>query len=82
MCHCKQSSRLQLAQAQNIIFIPLRVTTTFAMGVRCVNNTNLAKLGDGLDESPTVMVGDKKLGKNRGILNSARKRSPAHLHCS
>jgi hypothetical protein len=33
---------------------------------------NLAKLGDGIDESPTVMVGDnktKQLGKNRGILN-------------
>ena len=36
---------------------------------------NLAKLGDGLDESPTVMVGEtnktkqkRKLGKNRGIL--------------
>ena len=34
---------------------------------------NLAKLGDGLNESPTVMVGDKKqkttvFGKNRGIL--------------
>ena len=31
---------------------------------------NLAKLGDGLDESPTVMVGDNitKLGKNRVIL--------------
>ena len=35
---------------------------------------SLAKLDDGLDESPTVMVGDKtitttnKLGKNRGIL--------------
>ena len=33
--------------------------------------TNLAKLGDGLDESPTVMVGDKtkkQFGKNRDIL--------------
>ena len=35
-------------------------------------NANLAKLGDGLDESPTVMVGEtknktKKLGKNRGF---------------
>ena len=31
--------------------------------------TNLAKLGSGLEESPTVMVGDNKnLGKNRGIL--------------
>lgn len=33
---------------------------------------NQAKLGDGLDESPTVMVGDRKQkknrGKNRGIL--------------
>jgi hypothetical protein len=33
---------------------------------------NIAKLGDGLDESPTVMVGDnnktRQLGKNRGIL--------------
>ena len=32
---------------------------------------NLAKLDDGLDESPTVMVGEdnnKQLGKNRGIL--------------
>ena len=31
---------------------------------------NLAKLGDGLDESPTVMDGDnnKKMGENRGIL--------------
>ena len=32
---------------------------------------NLVKLGDGLDESPIVMVGEKqmnKLGKNRGIL--------------
>ena len=30
----------------------------------------LAKLDDGLDESPTVMVGEdiNKLGKNRGIL--------------
>ena len=25
---------------------------------------NLAKLGDGLDESPTVMVGDQKNEKN------------------
>ena len=34
-------------------------------------NTNLAKLDDGLDESPTVMVeedNNNKLGKNRGIL--------------
>ena len=35
-------------------------------------NRNLAKLGDGLAESPTFMVGekqqDRKLGKNRGIL--------------
>ena len=33
-------------------------------------NNNLAKLDDGLDESPTVMVGEdnNKLGKNRGIL--------------
>jgi hypothetical protein len=33
---------------------------------------NLAKLHDGIDKSPTVMVGDRKqkqkLGKNRGIL--------------
>ena len=31
---------------------------------------NLSKLGDGIDESPFVMVGDKqkKLGENRGIL--------------
>ena len=32
---------------------------------------NLAKQGDGLDKSPTVMVGDKTTkqpGKNRGIL--------------
>ena len=31
---------------------------------------NLAKLDDGLDESPTVMFGEdnNKLGKNRGIL--------------
>ena len=38
-----------------------------------INNNNLAKLGDGLDESPTVMVGEtttttRQLGKNRGIL--------------
>ena len=36
------------------------------------NKRNLAKLGDGLDESRTVMVGEKqnkrKLGKNRGKL--------------
>ena len=34
------------------------------------NNLNLAKLGDGHDESPAVMVGDynKKLGENRSIL--------------
>ena len=35
---------------------------------------NLAKLDCGLDESPTVMVGEatttKKLGKNRGILTA------------
>ena len=32
-------------------------------------NSNLAKLDDGLDESPTVMVGEEynKLGKMRGI---------------
>ena len=38
-----------------------------------MNKGNLAKLGDGLDESPTVMVGEaatiRQLGKNRGILN-------------
>ena len=38
------------------------------------NKDNLAKLGYGLDESPTVKVGEKQqqnknqLGKNRGIL--------------
>ena len=35
------------------------------------NHRNLAKLDDGLDESPTVMVGNttkQKLGKNRSIL--------------
>ena len=37
------------------------------------NNKNLAKLDDGLDKSPTVMVVDKTknktiFGKNRGIL--------------
>ena len=29
---------------------------------------NLAKLGDGLDERPAVMVGDRKQTENRGIL--------------
>ena len=29
---------------------------------------NLAKLGDGLDESPTVMVGDKKTKKTEKLL--------------
>ena len=38
-----------------------------------VSGCNLAKLGDGPDESPTVMVGqqtkqNRNLGKNRGIL--------------
>ena len=38
-----------------------------------VSGCNLAKLGDGLDESATVMVRDKnnkkqQFGKNRGIL--------------
>ena len=36
-----------------------------------MNITNLAKLGSGLHESPTVMFEDNnniKLGKNRGIL--------------
>jgi hypothetical protein len=35
------------------------------------NNGNLAKLDNGLTNSPTVLVGEKeedKLGKNRGIL--------------
>ena len=36
-------------------------------------NINLAKLDDGLNKSPTVMVGEaknnnNKMGKNRGIL--------------
>ena len=29
------------------------------------NNQNLTKLGDGLDESPIVMVGDRKNNKTR-----------------
>ena len=37
---------------------------------RGVQITNLAKIGDGHEKSPTVVVGDhnKKLIKNRGIL--------------
>ena len=37
--------------------------------VPCNNDYDLAKLGDGLDESPTVMVGDKKNKKNSQIKN-------------
>ena len=38
-----------------------------------ITSENLAKLDDGLNESPTVMVGEdnKQLGKNRGILKQS-----------
>ena len=52
-------------------------------------NQHLAKLDDGLAESPTVMVVDKtKLGKNRGILKpswafgSQKKKNSACFLCS
>ena len=34
------------------------------MQVYLISASNLAKLGDGLDEIPTVMVGDKKTKQN------------------
>ena len=51
-------------------------------GLFCVKN--LAKLGDGLDKSPTVMVGDntkqnKKLGKNSR--RDQNKKSIECTHC-
>ena len=52
--------------------IALELKSSAALMFFNINNTiHLAKLADGLDESPTVMVvetNNRKLGKNRGIL--------------
>jgi hypothetical protein len=50
--------------------MPLKILNV-SQGDRIPSNLNLAKLDDGLNESPTVMVGEaasRQLSKNSGIL--------------